>query len=85
MHLELTDDETAALLNLLTQRSLTAVTAHPQAAGSVAKFGPMGPALPAARLPKQDASRGRAGRDDLVILAQAKEIPGQSRGICVTF
>ena len=86
IRLDLTDDETAALLNLLTETiENDRYPASPRirrVRGILAKLGPMGPAPPPARPPTQDASRGRAGRD--VILAQAKEIPGQSRGICVT-
>jgi hypothetical protein len=81
MHLDLTDDETVALLNLLTEtiegdrypyRRASAGCGHPgevRASGTAAA--PGGP-------PGKTLGEGRAGRDNLTILARPKEIPAPS-------
>jgi len=87
---DLTDEESSALRKSLTDAiEYDRYPLSPRVQmlrGILMKFGPMAPQPPPpARPPTPDARLGaRADRDDLAILSLAKEIPAQSRGICVT-
>jgi hypothetical protein len=83
MQLVLIDDETVALLRTETIEAdlLPAIAArHP---GEVRANG-TGVAATGQDRQQRTLGEGRAGRDNLAILDQAKEIPVSVRGICVT-